>query len=658
MSVSTLNGSIAAPSDVAPLFASEDEKGVVASLLYYEACIPAVTKLVGPHDFGDLTLRAVFEVVTKHHREPGDFDMVEVARRVREHPAVQEPNLVFAELAEAVTTAAHAESFAKAVADASLRWRIMDVAATAASAASNGQAGEEVLADMGSAVEDLLRSRERTGGVPRFTLEKLRSEYPTLAPPVVGGLVREGETCNIIAASKVGKSWLAYGLALSIVNNEPWLGRFDVTPGKVLLIDNELHPETLAYRIPKVADAMGIPLDAVDRDFEVWPLRGNLRSLPELAAEFDKIEPGEFKAIILDAKYRFAAEGVSENDNAAETQVYNLLDRYAAKTRAAFILIHHSSKGDQSGKAVTDVGAGAGAQSRATDCHLVIRPHEEDDCAVLDAAVRSFAPIQPVTLRWALGGHVDRCDGCGHARPSYNSCRNRHCPKCQASARAAWMDARAAELLPVPYFHLVFTLPSQLGPIALQNPKAVYGILFRAAWETVRELAKDPKHLGAKVGMLSVLHTWGSNLMHHPHLHGIVPGGGVSLDGRRWVAVKRSRKRKAAWEVNQPAWITPSPRATGPYNPHSKPPRRLTPTRCIRSAGNRHHRAKRASGTPDTTVSVITPVSDASASSLLAKVSSVVGHSLRMNPPSVYVPLERLSTQDCPQQVFGIERLG
>ncbi|MEM8864191.1 MAG: IS91 family transposase [Planctomycetota bacterium] len=145
----------------------------------------------------------------------------------------------------------------------------------------------------------------------------------------------------------------------------------------------------------------------------------------------------------------------------------------------------------------------------------------------------------------ALGGHVDRCDGCGHARPSYNSCRNRHCPKCQASARAAWMDARAAELLPVPYFHLVFTLPSQLGPIALQNPKAVYGILFRAAWETVRELAKDPKHLGAKVGMLSVLHTWGSNLMHHPHLHCIVPSGGVSLDGRRWVAVKRSRKRKA-----------------------------------------------------------------------------------------------------------------
>ena len=145
----------------------------------------------------------------------------------------------------------------------------------------------------------------------------------------------------------------------------------------------------------------------------------------------------------------------------------------------------------------------------------------------------------------ALGGHVERCDECGHAKPSYNSCRNRHCPKCQASARAAWMDARATELLPVPYFHVVFTLPGLLGPLSLQNKKAVYGILFRAAWETVRDLASDPKHLGAKIAMLSVLHTWGSNLSHHPHLHCVVPGGGVSPDGERWLSVKQSPKRKS-----------------------------------------------------------------------------------------------------------------
>jgi len=121
-------------------------------------------------------------------------------------------------------------------------------------------------------------------------------------------------------------------------------------------------------------------------------------------------------------------------------------------------------------------------------------------------------------LTRALGGHIEWCDQCGHSKQAYNSCRNRHCPKCQASARAAWMEVRTTELLPVPYFHLVFTLPNQLGPLALQNKRVVYGILFRAAWETVRDLAKDSKYLGAKIGMLSVLHTWGSNLMHHPHL--------------------------------------------------------------------------------------------------------------------------------------------
>jgi len=145
----------------------------------------------------------------------------------------------------------------------------------------------------------------------------------------------------------------------------------------------------------------------------------------------------------------------------------------------------------------------------------------------------------------ALGGHIEWCDQCGHSKQSYNSCRNRHCPKCQASARAAWMEARATELLPVPYFHLVFTLPNQLGPLTLQNKRVVYGILFRAAWETLRDLAKDSKYLGAKIGMLSVLHTWGSNLMHHPHLHCIVPGGGVSPDGEQWISIKQSSQRKA-----------------------------------------------------------------------------------------------------------------
>ena len=136
----------------------------------------------------------------------------------------------------------------------------------------------------------------------------------------------------------------------------------------------------------------------------------------------------------------------------------------------------------------------------------------------------------------ALGGHVEGCDGCGHTRIAYNSCRNRHCPRCQGGAARAWLAAREADLLPVGYFHVVFTLPAQVADIALQNKAAVYDLLFRAASETMLTIAADPKHLGAKIGLTAVLHTWGSALTHHPHLHMIVPGGGLSLDGARWVS--------------------------------------------------------------------------------------------------------------------------
>ena len=139
----------------------------------------------------------------------------------------------------------------------------------------------------------------------------------------------------------------------------------------------------------------------------------------------------------------------------------------------------------------------------------------------------------------ALGGHVERCDDCSHTRIAYNSCRNRHCPKCQWPAAEAWLAARQAELLPVPYFHIVFTLPAAIGAIAYQNKAKVYGLLFTAAAETLTTIAADPKHLGADIGISAVLHTWGQNLDHHPHVHCIVPGGGISR-GERWVSSRRN----------------------------------------------------------------------------------------------------------------------
>jgi ssDNA-binding Zn-finger/Zn-ribbon topoisomerase 1 len=137
-----------------------------------------------------------------------------------------------------------------------------------------------------------------------------------------------------------------------------------------------------------------------------------------------------------------------------------------------------------------------------------------------------------------LGGHVTRCEKCSHTLIAYNSCRNRHCPKCQGAAAQEWLAAREAELLPVPYFHVVFTLPGQIADIAYQNKAVIYDLLFKASAETLITIAADPKHLGARIGILSVLHTWGSALTHHPHVHMIVPGGGISLDGTKWVACR------------------------------------------------------------------------------------------------------------------------
>ena len=138
----------------------------------------------------------------------------------------------------------------------------------------------------------------------------------------------------------------------------------------------------------------------------------------------------------------------------------------------------------------------------------------------------------------ALGGHVERCENCAHTVIAYNSCRNRHCPKCQGAAAQQWLAEREAELLPVPYFHLVFTLPAPIADIAYQNKAVIYDLLFKASSETMLTIAADPKHLGARIGILSVLHSWGSAMTHHPHAHMIVPGGGFSLDDKSWLSCR------------------------------------------------------------------------------------------------------------------------
>jgi Putative transposase/Transposase zinc-binding domain len=158
--------------------------------------------------------------------------------------------------------------------------------------------------------------------------------------------------------------------------------------------------------------------------------------------------------------------------------------------------------------------------------------------APLSTAQRRVMTAIEVCRTAALGGHLERCDSCLYERPCYDSCRDRHCPKCQSLARAEWVEKRKAQILQTHYFHVVFTLPEQIAAIAYQNKDLVYGILFRATAATLSTIAADPKRLGAEIGFFAVLHTWGQNLLHHPHLHCVVPGGGISPDGARWISCR------------------------------------------------------------------------------------------------------------------------
>lgn len=169
----------------------------------------------------------------------------------------------------------------------------------------------------------------------------------------------------------------------------------------------------------------------------------------------------------------------------------------------------------------------------------VLRSHLLDYPHILTKTQARVLRALQVCRTAHLGGHVERCNGCGSQRNAYNSCRNRHCPKCQSLAKAEWVEKQVADLLPVPYFHVVFTLPPGVAELARQNPEVVYDILFRASAETLQRVAGNPKFLGAEIGLLAVLHTWGQNLHYHPHVHCLVPGGGLSPDNKHWVSSRK-----------------------------------------------------------------------------------------------------------------------
>lgn len=275
--------------------------------------------------------------------------------------------------------------------------------------------------DIGQVVRGLLTGTD--DDAPQYlTIGQMLHRYPALRPPIIHGLLREGETMNVIAAPKTGKSWLVTDLAMAVATGRKWLDIYETESGRVLILDNELHGETSADRVPRVASARGVDLSQLADMLCVENLRGRLKDIFNLRPYFAHLEPGKFKIIVMDALYRFIPPDTDENDNGKMAQVYNAIDSYARDLGAAFILIHHSTKGSQSGKSITDVGAGAGAQSRACDTHLILREHDEKNTVVLDAAVRSWPPIEPICLQWSypLWNHASDLDPTDLAKPSRN----------------------------------------------------------------------------------------------------------------------------------------------------------------------------------------------------------------------------------------------
>jgi len=374
------------------------EQAVLGAILVdAPRAMPAVSPLLSADDFFAAKHATLYEVVERLYRDHAAVDDVLLLNAIKDRGHETDiPRDYLLELIETVPSGAMAEYHAGLVAEKAQARRAMDAMSQAYHALTNGADNEHVFSAMRTAID-------ATGNRPAMapaTIGKLTTDHPRLRPAVLDGLLRRGETANIIAAPKVGKSWLVYDLALSVATGRRWLDAFATDPGRVLLIDNELHPETIANRIPKVAEARRIEAGEYGDLIDVLTLRGKGVSLVDLQRFIDRIEAGQYRAIVCDAWYRFIPEGLNENSNADVMSLYNRLDRYAGQTDAAWLVVHHASKGGQGEKAITDVGAGAGAQSRAADTHLILRPHEEDGAVVLEAATRSFPPLEPIGLTW------------------------------------------------------------------------------------------------------------------------------------------------------------------------------------------------------------------------------------------------------------------
>jgi hypothetical protein len=380
------------------------EKGVLGSILLKPEICGDVLTLVSADDFYDEANQKLFGHFMGIHGSGAKPDLVLVTNRLNASGDYDDIGGAgyLADVAQSVPHAGNVKQYASIVRDLAGKRQFIFDTCDLMQDAYNGVTTDTLL---NLATERLAKIRRRTNLADRpaiVGLTKLIANDAGLREPIIDGIIRRGETANIIAAPKVGKSWLGYGLAITVSIGGVWLGQFECRPGRVLYIDNELHLETLTHRFPAVAHALGVRQDDYADRLDVLSLRGRLTDLHGVARLLEAVEPGRYDLAIFDALYRGLPEGTSENDNASMAGLFNLIDKTSDRLGCCWVNIHHSSKGDQGHKSVVDVGAGAGSQARAADAHIVLRPHETEGAVVMEAVVRSFKPIKPMSLRWTF----------------------------------------------------------------------------------------------------------------------------------------------------------------------------------------------------------------------------------------------------------------
>jgi hypothetical protein len=391
----------AAGNGQAPPANGEAERGLLRSLFSLPEALdlPAVAA-VQPSDLADAQYATIYRHLRDGWRAGHGPESVS-ARLAAAGEWSDDVRLALVELCRECVTGSDAAYFAELVREEAERrslWQLRHQL--------DRQLGDKLPpADVRGFLESYLANsassfRQTTNGGPQDMADVIEHNKE-LRPVVINGLARVGEVVNIVAPSKRGKSWLVLMLVLCVVVGKRLFDAFTCTPGKVLLIDNELHSQTSAFRVRAVAKAMGVEINELRGQFQIDNVRGQNLDINALVGYLARFKPGELTVIVLDALYRFYPKGFDENSNADMTWLYNVLDGIANRLQCVIVCIVHSSKGNQADKSLVDVGSGAGAIARAADTHFAIREHEQPGCVVADYTARSFAPSDPICLRWA-----------------------------------------------------------------------------------------------------------------------------------------------------------------------------------------------------------------------------------------------------------------